>query len=323
MHRFEDASRYAGQGVEISRTISTVPGARTQAFCILASARKYLGDFPGALEAIQEARKQEEAYRHGNDYWPRYGREILAMVRWYEGLLLDEDGGVDLNRPQEATVLFQEAFNTLEESVKNEPKDYQDRLALAEPGLYLGNVLRHSNPGRALEVYDSTLIRIREVPNDITARRNEACLLASSSYAARRIHHEKEAKDRIEAAFRLLRETKDYPSEKIRPGSEADTAMRALADHYAQTRQPGKAVELYQELRRKIIASDPDLQNDLLNAAHVSQLDASLAALLRRVRRTDEAGTLDRNRTELWRHWDGKLPNNPFVQRQLAEKPVS
>lgn len=322
MHRFEDAARYAGQGVEISRTISTLPGARTQAFCVLASARKYLGDFSGALEAIQEARKQEESYRHGNDYWPHYDREILAMVRWHEGLLLGEDGGVNLNRPQEAAVLFQEAVNALEESVKNEPKNYQDRIALAEPGLYLGNVLRLSNPGRALDVYDKTLIRIREVPNDITARRKEACLLASSSYAARRIHHEKDAKDRIEAAFRLLRETKDYPSEKIKPGSEADTAIRALADHYAATGQPDKAIEVYQDLRRKIIASDSDPQNDLLNAAHVSQLDASLATLLRRVRRTDEAVTLDRNRTELWRHWDSKLPNNPFVQRQLAAKSV-
>jgi len=322
MHRFEDAARYARQGIEISQTVSTVPGVRTQAFCILASARKYLGDFPGALEAIREARKQEESYRHGNDYWPLYGREILAMVRWHEGLLLGEDGGVDLNRPLEAAELFQEAFKALEESAKNEPKDYQDRIALAEPGLHLGNVLRHSNPGRGLEVYDNTLIRIREVPNDIMARRKEACLLASSSYAARRIHHEKDAKARIDAAFGLLRKTKDYPAETIKPGSEADTTMRALADHYAETGQPDKAVEVYQELLRKLMASKPDEQNDLLNAVYLSRLDASLAVLLRRAGRTDEAVTLEGKRMELWRNWDGKLPNNPFVQRQLAAKPV-
>ena len=317
MHRFEDAARYAGQGVEISRTIS-VPGARTQAFCILASARKYLGDFPGALEAIREARKQEESYRHGNDYWPLYGREILAMVRWHEGLLLGEDGGVDLNRPLEAAELFQEAFKALEESAKNEPKDYQDRIALAEPGLYLGNVLRHSNPARALEVYDNALIRIREVPNDIMARRKEACVLASSSYAARRIHHEKDAKARIDAAFRLLRETKDYPTEKIKPGGEADTAVRALADDYAETGQHDRAIEVYEELRRKVMISNADEQNDLLNAVYLSRLDASLASLLRRAGRTEEAIALEGNRLNLWRHWGSKLPNNPFVQRQLA-----
>ena len=99
--------------------------------------------------------------------------------------------------------------------------------------------------------------------------------------------------------------------------------MHALADHYAQTREPGKAIELYQELRRKVMASNPDVQNDLLNAAYLSRLDASLAALLRRLGRTDAAVTLERDRWGLWRNWDRKLPNNPFVQRQLAEKPVS
>jgi hypothetical protein len=46
----------------------------------------------------------------------------------------------------------------------------------------------------------------------------------------------------------------------------------------------------------------------------------ALAALLRRVGRTDEAASLDQNRLELWRHWDHKLPNNPFLERQLARQ---
>ena len=66
--------------------------------------------------------------------------------------------------------------------------------------------------------------------------------------------------------------------------------------------------------------SHPDLQNDLLNVARISRLDAALAALLRRVGRTDEAGSLEQNRLELWRHWGRKLPDNPFVQRQIACK---
>ncbi len=31
------------------------------------------------------------------------------------------------------------------------------------------------------------------------------------------------------------------------------------------------------------------------------------------------ASTLEARRLELWRHWERKLPNNPFVLRQLAE----
>ncbi len=41
-------------------------------------------------------------------------------------------------------------------------------------------------------------------------------------------------------SFRLLNETKDYPADTIRAGSEADTAMRALADHYAETGNPAR-----------------------------------------------------------------------------------
>jgi hypothetical protein len=184
----------------------------------------------------------------------------------------------------------------------------------------LGNVLRHSSPKQALNVYDHSLMRIREVLSDIKARRQEASLLAASSYPARWLHHEGDARNRIDAAFRLLRDTRDYPSEIIKPGSEADSAARALADHYAETGELNQAIESYRDLRGRIMRSNPDLQNDLLNAAQISRLDGVLAALLRRWGRTDEAASLDQNCTELWRHWDRKLPNNPFVERQMARK---
>lgn len=325
LHRFQDAVDYARAGVEISRTNSGVAGPRAETFSVLATALKYVGDFQGALEAIQNARSEWEKYRRyktdsPDRYWPPYARLALSAVRSQEGLLLAEDGGVDLNQPREAAVLFREAFDAVEENARNEPKDYYSRGSVAEYGLYLGNILRHSSPKQALEVYDHSLMRIREVPHDIPARRQEASLLAASSYPARWLHREGDARDRIEAAFRLLRDTKDYPAEIVRPGSEADITARALADHYAETGEPDHAIVAYQDLRSRIMKSNPDLQNDLLNAAQISRLDSALAALLRRVGRTDEAASLDQNRLELWRHWDRKLPNNPFVQRQIPRK---
>ena len=116
---------------------------------------------------------------------------------------------------------------------------------------------------------------------------------------------------------RLLNETKDYPAETITAGSEVDTTLRALADHYAEIGQPGSALEIYQELFRKIMASNPDPENDLLNSVYVSRLHTSLAMLLRRMGRGDQAVPLETGRLELWLHWNRKLPNNPFVHRQL------
>jgi tetratricopeptide (TPR) repeat protein len=316
LHRFADAARYARLGIEISKETSTMPGPRGQAFNMLAGALMYSGDFQGALDAIDESRKQLEILRRIDPY-PGYVALILYQTRCREGLILGEDGGVNLNHPLEAAVPLEEAFDAVEPLAQQDPNQYQARSVIAIAGHYLGDVLRHSNPKRALEVYDHSLTRIREVPNDIDARRVGAILLASSSYAARWIHREKDARDRVDAAFRLLNETKDYPAESISAGSEADTAMRALADHYAETGQLEQALEIYQELLRKIMASNPDPQNDLLNAAYVSRLHTSLATLLRRMGRKDQAVRLEAGRLELWRGWNRKLPNNPFVRRQL------
>src|SRR5579864_2945129 len=325
LHRFEDAIRYARAGIEISRTDSTIAGPRAETFSVLATAIKYVGDFQGALEAIREARSEWEKYRHYETdlperYWPPYARLALSAVRSQEGLILSEDGGVDLNQPREAAILFREAFDAAEENARNEPKGYNSRGRLAEDGLYLGNALRHSSPKQALEVYDHSLMRIREVPSNIQERRQEASLLAASSYAARWLHREGDAREKIDAAFRLLRETKDYPSETIKLGSETDNVVRALADHYVKTGELNQAIEVYRDLRGRIMKSNPDLQNDLLSAAQISRLDGALSVLLRRVGRSDEAGSLDQNRLDLWRLWNRKLPNNPFVQRQIARK---
>jgi serine/threonine protein kinase len=319
LHRFEDAARYARLGVEISRTTSTIPGPRGQAFGELAGALMDSGDVPGALDAIQQAHQELENLRRQQG-GSLYFQLIHADVATQEGQILGEDGAINLNRPQEAAARLRECFDPLEDSARKEAKDYHVRSYLAQVGRYLGDVLRHSDAKQALAVYDQSLLRIREVPDDVAARRVEALLLAGSSYPARGMHRERDARERIESAFRLLRGTKDYPSETIKAGSEADTATRAQADDYAETGQPIKAIELYQELRRKIMASNPDPENDLLNAAHISRLDVSLAALLRRAGRTDEATTLDGNRLQLWRHWESKLPANPFVQRQLSAK---
>jgi serine/threonine protein kinase len=320
LHRFEDAVSYARAGIEISRSSSTIAGPRAQVFSILASALKYLGDFQGALEAIRWARNEYDQYRNYLDpyYFPPYGRRILALVRYHEGLILAEDGGVDLNRPQDAARLFQEAIDAIEETVKNEPKEYHDRVDLARYGLSLGNALRQTDPRKALEVYDRSLLRIREVPDDIAARRAEASLLAASSYPMRWLHREVDGKDRIDTAFRLLHETKDYPTEVVKPGSEAAIAFRALADYYAESGQSNQAIQAYQDLRRRVMLSNPDPQNDLLNAARISRLDAALAALLRRGGRMAEAVILDANRLTLWQQWNRKLPNNPFVLRHLT-----
>jgi tetratricopeptide (TPR) repeat protein len=156
------------------------------------------------------------------------------------------------------------------------------------------------------------------VKNNAKARRAESLLLTGSSYVLRALHRSAEAKERIDNAFSLLRETKDYPVERIDPVNEADTALRALGDQLADTGQPLRAAEVYQELLDKTLAFKPDPQNDLQHATKLSRTYDSLAALDRRNSRAEEAANLEASRIEIWRHWQSKLPNNSFVLRQIA-----
>jgi len=317
LHRFEDAVRYARLGIDYSRNNTTVPGPRGQAFNLLAGALQYQGDFQGAQEAVREARRLWEQLRR-DEGDSGYTRLILYQTRCREGLLLGEDGGVNLNQPKEAALRLEEAFAAMEDFAQTDPNDFEARLTIATGGHYLGDLLRRSNPKRALEVYDHSLMRVREVPNDVAARRMEALLLTGSSYAARALHRESDAKERIDAAFRLLGETGDYPATAFQPGSEADMALQALADQYAETGQPDQATELYERLRKQFEACNSCAERDLPAAANLSRLDASLAAALRRMGSREKAATVEAARAGLWRQWNRNLPNNPFVLRQIA-----
>jgi hypothetical protein len=243
---------------------------------------------------------------------------MLYQTRCREGLLLGEDGGITLNLPEEGALRLREAFDALESTAQADRNAFESRTAIAAAGHYLGDVLRHMNPQRALEVYDHSLMRVREVPHDVSARRLEALLLSGSSYAARWVHRENDAKARIDAAFRLLHDSGDYPAAVLKPGSEADAVLRALADNDAETGRLDWAIRTYRELRRGLQASKPDPANDLVNAVSITRLDASLASLLRRAGGADEAAALENGNREIWRQWERWLPNNPFVLRELA-----
>ncbi len=67
------------------------------------------------------------------------------------------------------------------------------------------------------------------------------------------------------------------------------------------------------------MASKPDPQNDLLNAFMFRGLKFPRKAVpsYEQVRKGCITGG---TRLDLWQHWDHKLPNNPFVRRQLEAR---
>ena len=316
MHLYADAIPYARRSLDLARQL---PGQRfrvAQALSLLANAQRYQGDLAGALEDIQEARRIADQAVYPNDILRAFD-EYGVLLR--EGFILGEEGGVNLGRPADAVEPLRQALDLAEQSARKDPNDSTSRGRVGNSGNALGNVLRHRDPRQALAVYDLAMRRLREVPHSVPERRRLALVLANSSYALRGLHRPGEAKQRLDAAFAILGETGDYPAARVKLDSDAYVALCARADYYAGQGDSRRALSTYRQLLDKVIAAKPDALNDLRDAPRLSSIYAAIDDLCRRTGDPAGADQMAATRLELWRQWDRKLPNNPFVRRQLAE----
>jgi tetratricopeptide (TPR) repeat protein len=288
-------------------------GSLADGLSLVADLTRISGDLEGALRDIREAHTILER----TDYRSERLRLSWFLVLWCEGVILGGGNGLNLNQPEEAVAVLQRAFDVIEEWAQSDPNDASTRLLFDQTGRELGAILRDRDARRALAVYDQARRRLGEVRNSPAARRAEAGMLAGSSYALRRLNRAGEARNRIEAALRMLRETKDYPADRIDTDSEVEPALRALADHFADTGEPLRAAAVYQELLDLIMAAKPDLGNDLRRAAKLSRIYEALAALHRRNHQPEKADAVAALRRNLWQQWERKLSHNAYVRRQL------
>jgi len=314
MQLYEKGAAYARRSIEISQTMRSPGRSLSLALSLLANALRLQGDLNSALANIREARRVLEEASRSNETVRMLD---LYAVRLREGLILGEDGGISLNRPAEAMVAFQSALEITEDAVAKNPNDQASRSRAATAGRELADILRHEQPGRALIVYDLALRRLREIKNNLKARRDEAVVLANSSYALTRLNRNSEARTRIDAALAILKETKDYPAKRVSLHGDAAVVLRALADYYAVGDQP-RAIQIYEKLLDQVKASEVAPLSDLRDAAELSGIYNALEDLYRRTRRPDRAKEMQSRRLELWRHWRGKLPDSPFVLRMAG-----
>jgi tetratricopeptide (TPR) repeat protein len=311
---FDEAIRYCRRALDISDPVAAARRLRGNILAVMASARWQAGDLDGALKTALEAVQLQEKDAAGGHASLRIN---LANALDLEGMILGrQDAEPSLGRSREALIPFQRAQEIAEDLAEKDPNDYLGRHNVATAGLEIGNILRHTDLRKALAVYEHALARIREAKSNASTQRDEAELLAGSSYAVRWIGRNEEAKQRIDKALQLLRDADRYPADKVEPMSDTYDALRAQADDYAETGQTAKAAEAYQQLLNKLMAWKPDVQSDLRDATCISRTWTALADLLRRAGRNDEAGRLEVQRTELWNHWTSELPNAQFLLRQ-------
>lgn len=314
----DDAIRTGARGLEISQGVRDVQGMRANVQYTLAEALRQMGDFDGALKALNQAIEVQELQAATGHAALRIN---LANSLCLRGQILGRmDAEPSLGRPREALPYFQRALGIAEDLSKTDSLDYLGRHNVAVFGFEIGNVLRHNDPRKALLIYDHALVRIREAQPNASTQRDEAELLAGSSYAVQWLGSAKDAGGRIDRALELLHEAGRYPTDKIEPMTDIYDVLRAQADNYAETNQAERAVEAYQQLLGKMMAWNPDPQNDLRDATCLSRTWTALSALLRKVGRSEEARKLETQRAELWSHWRGKLPNAEFLLRQSLEQ---
>jgi tetratricopeptide (TPR) repeat protein len=311
---FDDAITYLRRALEISQPVERARIAEGSIYSVLADTLRQSGDLEGALKTVNRAVElQEQQAADGHATLLINLGDVLTL----KGTIL---GGVDadpsLGRSDEALAAFQKAIDIAEDLAKKDSIDYLSRNAEAVFALEAGNVLRHRDSGKALAVYDQAIARIKEAKANSSTQRDEAELLAASSYPVRWMGRKAEAQQRIDRAFQLLGEAHIYPADKIEPMSDAYHALQAQADHYAETGQSQKAIDVYQQLLSKLMAWGPKSDDDLRDATCISRTWSALADLLRRVGRSDDAGRLEAQRTELWNHWKDKLPNAQFLLHQ-------
>lgn len=317
LHSYDEAVKYARKSIEASASLPAAPRLRASSLSLIGSSLRSQGRLEEAMLSLREARQIAETATYAT---PQDRAFTLYGILLREARTLGQDGGISLARYEEAIPIYQEAVDLMEAEAARDPRDQNARDRLAICSRELAELLEEQHPQQSLAIFDAGIERVQEVKNNLRARRMEAYALAESSYPLRRLHRLPEARQRIEAAFDLLREIKDYPAQTIRPDSEVVVALRARADYESQAGDRRRAAAIYEQLFDAMMSTKPNPLGDLGDASKVSMMYYYMAGVYSRAGDAGKAGEMDAKRLQLWRHWDGKLPNNNYVQRQLSLK---
>jgi len=313
-HLYADGVHYARQGADMVRSIPSAQDVLASCLSLLANALRYQGDLEGSLTAIREARNISQKATY-NSETARFFSQYGPIYR--EGLILAGSEAVSLERPAEAIRVFQEALRMTEAAAKKDVNDAASRGRVGTIARELGDILRERDPREALAVYELGRERLGQVKGGMKTSRDYATILAKSSYPLRRLHRFTEAKERLDTALASLRNTRDYPANRILLSSPACTVLRALGDYQADVGDPHQAVITYEQLLEKVMASNPDVLSDLRETPKLSAIYAALSSLYLRLGESSKAEAMQSKRIELWRHWHEALPLNTYVHNQL------
>ena len=312
--QLEEALRLSQRGDEIAQSIQSRPYLGMFRW-VSAGILQRRGDPEEAMAAIREAVSLLEP-GIGNAPQGRVMNYVLVLTA--EGRILGGENAISLGRPEEAVETLRRAFGIADKFAHQDAKDQASRGRVAETGLALASILRHSDAKGALAVYDHVLHHLAEIQNNVSFLRYEVTALARSADPLTRLGRSSEAQRRLDRAFECLKQLNQYPTAKVELRSEAEDALRALAAFEAQTGRISEAAARCNQLLAQFRVQEADPSTSLEDAIHLSNLYQETAALHRRNAEPELASGLDAERRMLWQRWGRKLPNSAFVHRQLV-----
>jgi serine/threonine protein kinase len=307
---YNDAIPYLEQELEINKSLKE----KFNVGLLLWAKARSSADLEGALRAVQQGRKNAETGFYSSEF--NRINELLGSL-FLEGRVLGADGEINLGRPADAIRAFQKALEVANGLARKDPKDARSRTQAARAGIGLADILRHQDPKRALVAYDEAIGRFREIQNSLPTQRNQALALANSSYPLRSLGRVEEARQRIDTAFAILKDTRDYPAQQYFLDAPVYTVLCVLADHEAAVGEPRRGVEIYEELLNKVTAAQPPSMPALDDAPKLSHAYEALAALYRQTGNAAKAESIQARRLELWQQFDRKFPNKAFIRKEI------
>jgi tRNA A-37 threonylcarbamoyl transferase component Bud32/tetratricopeptide (TPR) repeat protein len=311
--KYDEALNLCERGIEISRMFHHMPYLGTFLW-VESDIFLHKGDVDKAVAAAHESVKLLDPGAQQVDLG-RIMNYTYALI--IEGRVLGQEGGVNAGRRSEAVASYEHAFKIADEYVHKDPHDQTSRGRLAVAGLGMADILRHSDPQRALEVYDHVLRHMGEIQGNSSFRRFESSALFGAEEPLLKLGRGVEAKKRLDLAFEKLRGVSDYPSSKVKPGTEVDLALCALGDYKEANGDVAGALQTYRKLLDLVLAWGPEPDRALGDAIDMSRVYGALGRLYGKAGDTAAKMDFEGRRRELWRHWNAALPNNSFVESQL------
>jgi len=315
MSQYEDAVRTLRKVLELDRIEGGPDGdiRRSTALSLLANALRLQGNLPEALTTIQEAREIADRTTYTSAL-TRMSHRYAILLR--EGMILRELKELDPAAPVDPTVPLQKAVEVTDEYAARDPRDAASRGRLATASRELGDLLKDSDPERALAVYDNALKRVGETPKTTKTQRTRAELLAKSTNPLRNLGRGSEADQRLDAALAILEETKDLPAEGIALDSPQFAVLSARADAAAASGRIDEAAAAYEEILSKVKYDTPWAapEKDLRSAQRLARLLRTLTSLYVQAGDETKAEAIRKRRQELARMWEARLPANPVVK---------